>query len=225
MSHQEARPSWRTASRFRQNHIEAQCPWSRKPYRICSQSFSPSIAFLSMQYWHMPESLICVTRGETTQCLQTNGMLFQPPHKATKCLWDSTKPNYLPGQCKMFEPDHDGQPFSRHRQVSRTLHCPWSRCAKQPVPGMPSRLVSHSEDRPECRQLHLSSSKDVWTVDTTPQGCCLLSCPSLDQKVTLQGEYEAVGCVNSFGARSALLGSNHIFEVCCPSATAQPKIL
>ena len=76
---------------------------------------------------------------------------------------------YLPGQCKILEPDHDGRSFSKHRQVSRTLHSHQSGCASPPVPGMPCLSVAHSEHYAECCQLHVLSSQGVSTMDTTPQ--------------------------------------------------------
>ena len=103
--------------------------------------------------------------------------------------------DYLPGPCKSLQPDHDGQRFSKPRQVSRTLRRQRSRYARPPVPGMPCHLVSQSEHHVGYRQLHLSSSQDVSTTDTTPQECWRPSQPSLDQKVTLWKEFEINGAL------------------------------
>ena len=141
----------------------------------------------------LAESLLCVTRGFPGP----HKSVFRPvkryssfPH-SSQILMRLHKTNFLPGQCKIYQPDHNhGQPSSSHRQVSRTSHCQWSRYARSPVPGMPYRLVSQSENRVGCRQLHLSSSQDVSTTDTTPQECRRPRHTALHQKVTLRRGYE-----------------------------------
>ena len=145
-----------------------------------------------MKYWHMPESLLCVTRGFAgpTKVSSDQWNVIPASHTAHKYLWDYTKPIFLPGQRKIYQPDHNVRPSSSHRQVSRASHCQWNCYARSPVPGMPCHLVSQSEDRVGCRQLYLSSSQDISTTDTTPQECPRPRHTALHQKVTLRRGYE-----------------------------------